>query len=174
MLRLTAVANIVSLAARRAALVAGVAALAVAILLGAEPRLGFGWGAGVAITLGLMVAVPAGVLLVFSVSTARLGKMVAGLPNLAIDVASEALDRTVGLAGAVQTSVTERRGIRRLLSGIWGLRRLVGRFRELAGEAMPAVAAMSPAFLLATALAVFAGVGVVLVAMLLGLARMLV
>lgn len=172
MLRLTTVTSIVSLAGRRAALVAGAAALAVAILLGAEPAVGFGWGAGPAIVIGLVLMLPAVVLLVFSISTKRLGAVVGGLPDLAIDVTSDALDKTIGLAGTVQSAVTERKGVLRLLSGIWGLRGLVGRFREVAGDAMPALAAVNPAFLLATALAVFAGVGVLMLAVLVAFARL--
>jgi len=169
--RLTSVTGLVSRAALRAAAVAGAAALAVTTLVGAGPPTGFGVGVAATLFIGFLCLLPAGVLLAFSLSTAHLGRMVADLPAVVRDVAEDALDQTVGLAGTVQAAVAERRGIPRLLRGIWGLRGLAGRFRDMAGQTAPAVLAVNPFFLAVTAIAVFGGVGVLLLALLLALVR---
>jgi len=157
--RLTAITDVVASAARMAAAgMAVAAAVAVAVITLPTPagfgRSGAGWWVA-----GAALLVPAIVVYLFSRSAGRLGGVAAVWQEQLEAAAAEAADGIGELASAVQATVTQRRGIRRLVGGVWGLRRIVRGFGDLTGAVAPAVA-LSPGALGATGLAVLAGLGV--------------
>lgn len=127
-----------------------------------------------AVLTGVVVAIPAVMLGAFSVSASHLGDFVRDLPATISATASETVASTFDLAESVHDTVVDRRGVRRLAGGIWGLRSLVSRFRGFLGETMPALAVISPGFLSITGLSTFAGLGVTVLAAVLVLARLVV
>ena len=172
--RLTAITAVVVRAARRAAAATAIAALvAGGVLLLPEP-VGFGRRGVLWVFLAVVLFAPAGIVFVFSRTVAGLGDLVEGWRRHVASIADEATRSIADLAGTVQAAVMERRGVGRLVTGLLGLRRVLASFREIMGTAAPAAAAVSPWLLGLSALAVVAGVGVGLVAVVLALVRVIV
>lgn len=172
--RVAGITAAVARGARRAAAAAAIAALvASGVLLMPSPvgfeRQGVAWW-----LLGLILLLPAGVVYGYSRSVDRLGEMIGGWRGYLTAAADETVAALADLAATVQAALRERRGFGRLAIGAWGLRRLVERFRDLSGAAVPVVAAVSPTRLRLTALAVAVGVGIAAVCALLVLIRVAV
>lgn len=157
--------------ARRATAIIAVAGLVVVAVLRLEPPLGFGWDFAGWWVLALLALAPAVVVGWFALGAGRIGEVVRGWPQRLAGAADAGLDAAIEVASSAKTALDRRRGFLGLATGIWGLRTLAGEIRGLMGEALPTVAAFSPLSLLATALAVVAGIGLVVLAGLLVLVR---
>lgn len=170
--RVLDLADTVARYGRRAAAVIGGAALVVAGVLRLEPPLGFGWNVPGWWLLALLALVPAAIVAWFAISAGRIGVVVQGWPQRLAGAADAGLDTAIEVAGAARSAIERRRGFLGLANGVWGLRKLAGEVRGLLGETAPTFAAFSPPYLLATALSLLAGIGLLALATLLVLTRL--
>ncbi len=164
MTQVTDLADAVAAAARRSALVIAGAALLLAVVLRAEPGVGFGWSFPGWWILALAPFAPAAILYGFSRSAAKLVGAVRAWPERVAGAVNAGLDATVEFSGAVRTAVVARRGLVGLATALWGMRRVIGDIRGVAGEAVPALAAASPGYLLLAAVSALGGVMLVVLA----------
>lgn len=150
--------------ARRTALAMGAAAIVVVAVLRSEPPAGFGWSFPGWWLPALVVFAPSAILFVFALSAGRMAKVVREWPAQFGAAAEGALDSVMGAAEAAVATTQRRRSFVGLARGVWELRTLVGRVRNLLGRAAPAALTLSPGYLLLTVLAVAAGTAVMFAA----------
>ena len=162
--RIGAVTNTVASAARWSSVTFAAAAVVLVGVLRLEPGLGFGWSFSGWWVLGLFLFVPAAILFVLARSAASLGGLAAEWPERFSAATDAGVDSVTEVVGAVRTAAAERRGFVSLATGVWGMRKVAAALKDLPGAAAPAVAALSPGYLLVTAAAVVAGVGLVVLA----------
>ncbi len=144
-------------AARWSAAMISVSALVIVAVLRLEPEAGFGWSFTGWWVPALVLLGPPAVVLAFSISAAKLAELARSWPDRLAEVAGAGLESASEVVGSAQSVVGQRRGFMGLAKGVWALRKIALSARGLTGDAAPALAAFSPAFLLLTLLSVIAG-----------------
>jgi hypothetical protein len=154
----------VASAARWSAAVITLAGVVISGVLRLEPETGFGWSFTGWWLPALVLFVPAVIVLAFSISAAKLAELARSWPDRLGDVADAGLESAEEVVGSVRSVVGHRRGFMGLAKGLSAMRRIALSAREFSGDAAPALASFSPAFLLLTLLAVLTGALLVVVA----------
>jgi hypothetical protein len=165
------IATMVSTAARGAAIAFGLGALLAVLVMRLEPPAGFGGAFPGWWIVALALFAPAIILAIWSFNVGKIVEASKTWPHEIAQATRSGVDSTTEVLGAVKSAVAERRGLGRLVKGVWGMRSVAGSLREIAGDAVPAMAAFSPFSLLATAAAVLGGLAAMGIALLLGAAR---
>ncbi len=169
--RLRDLSELIITAAWTGAMGFGVAALLATLVMRLEPPLGFGWSFIGWWLVAAVLFVPALVVWWFARNARMLRSTIAELPQRLSGLADSAITELVGVASAARDAIQHRRGLGQLVTGAWQMRRVTGAFREVAGTAAPVTATFAPTSLLVTAVAAVAGIGVLVLAAVLVLAR---
>lgn len=171
--RLVDIAAMLSKAARGVAIGFALAALVAVLVLRIEPPVGFGWSFPGWWITALALFAPAAIVLLWSFNAGKIVKAAQTWPHEIANATTSGVEATTEVLGAVKSTVSEKRGLGRLVRGMWGMRSVAGSVRSIAGDTVPVMAAMTPSSLIVTAAGILAGLAVVGIALLLALARLL-
>ena len=172
--RLRDLADLVIAAAWTGAMGFGVGALVVTMVTTLEQPLGFGarfFGWPVVAALFFL---PAVFVWWFARNARLMRDRIVELPDRLAGLAEDSITQLVGVVSAARDTVSGRRGLVQLVSGVWQVRNVTGSLREAAGITVPLSAAFAPTSLLVTAIAAAGGIAVLGLAALLVVIRVLV